>query len=319
MVKKIFFFCIFLSTLYSNDFLEKYRVTGIIDLEKNFDLNLTSLDFWNKKLANTDLKFGYSDINKTILYCDKNSSTLSVYIKDSNGSYNKLESYSAFTGKNHGDKEYEGDLKTPIGVYELVKVKKNVDSFYGPLAFVTSYPNVFDKVRDKNGSGIWIHGLPLHQERDSFTKGCIAIENEKLLSLESNISIKNSDLIISQKKIKTYQKEIYTHLLSNLYKWRYNWIYNDFEKYISMYSKEFIRFDKKRYNEFYAFKKAIFAYKDTKKILINNITITPYPDLDSTFMISFFEMYTSKRANFKGKKTLIVTYKDSEFKIIVEK
>ncbi|CAI6147276.1 MAG: hypothetical protein SPLUMA1_SPLUMAMAG1_01934 [uncultured Sulfurimonas sp.] len=59
------------------------------------------------------------------------------------------------------DKIREGDLRTPIGVYKLVKKLSKVDSFYGPLAFATSYPNSYDKYLGKNGSGIWIHGLPL--------------------------------------------------------------------------------------------------------------------------------------------------------------
>ncbi len=47
-----------------------------------------------------------------------------------------------------GDKKTEGDLRTPIGVYDLVKKISNVDEFYGPLAFVISYPNIYDRYKE---------------------------------------------------------------------------------------------------------------------------------------------------------------------------
>ena len=101
-------------------------------------------------------------------------------------------------------KKKEGDLKTPLGIYELTKKISKLDSFYGPLAFVTSYPNIYDKFRGKNGSGIWIHGLPTEQKRDEFTKGCIAINNSNLETLDKYININSTMLIINSSK--TIQK-----------------------------------------------------------------------------------------------------------------
>ena len=65
------------------------------------------------------------------------------------------------------------------------------------MAFVTSYPNSYDKYRGKNGYGIWIHGLPTEQEREEFTTGCIAIKNSNIESLEENIDIDKTIYIIN--------------------------------------------------------------------------------------------------------------------------
>ncbi len=61
-------------------------------------------------------------------------------------------------------------MKTPEGVYELTSKLTKLDSFYGPLALVTSYPNTFDKAMNKKGHGIWIHGMPLDEKEKSLLK-----------------------------------------------------------------------------------------------------------------------------------------------------
>ena len=60
---------------------------------------------------------------------------------------------------------------------------------------VTSYPNIFDQSLNKNGSGIWIHGMPYDSEREKFTKGCIALDNKDLETLEKNLDIQKTILI----------------------------------------------------------------------------------------------------------------------------
>lgn len=156
-------------------------------------MELTKEIFWDNLLKDKDTRFGYTESYNSFLICDKNSSTLAIYKQDENNTFVKEREYNAFTGKINGDKQKEGDLKTPIGVYHInnrLSKDTKLDPFYGPLAFVTSYPNLYDRMRGKNGSGIWVHGLPINQERDDFTKGCIAIDNQSIECLDRNIDIK---------------------------------------------------------------------------------------------------------------------------------
>jgi len=307
------------SSLFSN-ILTQYRENGIQNLEKQMDLDLSKKEYWQEYLQNVDTKFGYLESYNNILACDKSKSTLSLYMKDKENSYTLTKNYSAFTGKIKGDKIKEGDLKTPVGVYTLTKKLSKVDSFYGPMAFVTSYPNLYDRYRGKDGSGIWIHGLPTNQERDSFTKGCIAIRNASIKCLDKNIDINETVLIIKEKSHTTSaSKEKLANILSQLYAWRYAWLYNNTEDYLNFYDSSFKRYDGLNLNNFKRYKRRIFNKKESKTILFKDINVIPYPSKEKIYKITFNEVYKSNSFAFTGEKTLIVKLENSHLHIITEK
>jgi len=324
MQNKTFFLKILLliglsSSLFSN-ILTQYREKGIQNLEKQMDFDLSKKEYWQKYLKNIDTKFGYLETYKNILACDKSKSTLSLYMKDKNNSYTLTKDYSAYTGKIKGDKIKEGDLKTPVGIYSLTQKLSKVDSFYGPMAFVTSYPNIYDRYRGKNGSGIWIHGLPTEQERDSFTKGCIAINNANIKCLDRNIDINETILIINEEfKTDSVSKKELSTILSQLYAWRYAWLYNDVETYLNFYDSSFKRNDGLNLNNFSRYKRRIFDKKESKSIIFRNINVIPYPNKQNTYKITFSEIYKSNSYSFSGEKVLIIKLKKSHLSIITEK
>ncbi len=306
--------------LSANDILTDYRLHGIKNLEKSMDKALSQPDYWKRYIQTKDTTFGYLESYNNILTCNKNNSTLCIYKKNAHKAYQLEKKYSAFTGKNSGEKHKEGDLKTPIGIYKLTKKLSHVDPFYGPFAFVTSYPNTYDKYKKSEGHGIWIHGLPLDRKRDTFTKGCIAINNSDIEDLDENIDINKTLLIIDSKDVKKHiSKETLSVLLANLYAWRYAWLYNNIDDYLAFYSKDFKRFDGKNYSSFTHYKKRIFRKKEKKKILFTNINIIPYPSTKDVYKISFKEYYKSPSFEFTGDKVLIVKLKDTQIKILTEK
>lgn len=319
----LFFFLFFWessSLIASNiELLTQYRLHGVKGIEQNLDKELTDRTYWKQYIQNKDTKFGYIESYTNILTCNKSKSDLLVYAKDANNSYQLRKDYNAFTGKMKGDKKTEGDLKTPVGVYELVRKISNVDEFYGPLAFVTSYPNIYDKYKGKTGRGIWIHGLPLHEKRDTFTKGCIAIGNNHIECLNKNLNIKKTLLIINEEcNYKKASKEELATLLAELYAWRYAWKYNHLDDYLSFYSPDFIRFDGMKYERFKRYKKRIFAKNEEKSILFTELNVIPYPKHEHTFKVIFHEFYKSNSFTFQGKKTLIVKLENSKMQIITE-
>ncbi len=317
IVFTLLFFHQFLS---ADNILTDYRLNGIANLEQHMDKELSKTDYWNEFLQNKDTTFGYIESYSNILTCNKNKSRLCMYKKNKNETYQLHKQYNAFTGKNKGEKHREGDLKTPIGIYDITRKLSNVDSFYGPLAFVTSYPNTYDKYQNREGHGIWIHGLPTDQQRDNFTKGCIAINNNSLEYLNENIDITQTLLIINSEDVeKNISKNKLSLVLANLFAWRYSWIYNDIESYLQFYSEQFKRFDGKDYNSFTRYKKRIFRKKEDKKILITNINVIPYPGTSDLYKISFKESYKSDSFEFTGNKILIVELKNKQIKILTEK
>ena len=301
------------------DILTSYRLNGIKDIEKKLDKELGNTKYWNSYLKNKNTQFGYIESYPNILVCNKSKSELSLYVKDKNNSYILKRDYSAYTGKEKGDKQYEGDLRTPNGVYNLVKKVEKLDSFYGPLAFVTSYPNLYDRYKGKTGKGIWIHGLPINQSRDEFTKGCIAINNNNIECLNRDINISKTLLIINESKLKqNITKQTLATILAQLYKWRYAWIYNDLQTYLNFYSENFIRFDGMDIKQFSMYKKRIFSKNETKTIIFTDINIIPYPGEKNTFKITFNEQYKSSSFAFNGDKVLIAKLQDNTIKILTE-
>lgn len=306
--------------VFADDILTDYRYYGVKNIEQRLDKALSKTNYWNNYLQNKDTTFGYIESYDNILTCNKNKSQLCMYKKNKNKTYKLHKKYNAFTGKNSGEKHREGDLKTPIGIYNLTRTLSNVDSFYGPLAFVTSYPNIFDKYRESTGHGIWIHGLPTDQNRDTFTKGCIAINNSNIEYLSKNIDITKTLLIINGEDVKkNISKKKLSSILANLYAWRYAWIYNHTDDYLQFYSQNFKRFDGKDYNSFTRYKTRIFKKKEKKKIVFTNINVVPYPGTPNLYKISFKEYYKSNSFEFTGNKVLIVELQNRNIQILTEK
>lgn len=316
------FFTYFSSLLFASDIdiLTEYRINGAANLEEKLDKSLGNPKYWYKYLKTFDTKFGYIESYTNVLTCDKSKSSLLVYSKDSNDTYTLQQTYSAYTGKEKGDKMTEGDFKTPIGIYSLVHKLSKVDEFYGPLAFVTSYPNVYDKYNGKTGRGIWIHGLPLHEKRDTFTKGCIAIGNKCIECLDKKLDLKKTILLINkQSKYTQVNKKTLSLILSELYMWRYAWKYTHLKNYLSFYADDFRRFDGMDIKRFSRYKTKIFAKNEKKTILFKNLNVIPYPMHKDTYEIKFNEIYKTNSFTFKGQKTLIVRLINSKMKIVTEK
>ena len=321
MFNKLLLLSLLSFSLYAENILTTYRMHGVKDIEKQMDLELSNVSYWNNFLTEEDTSFGYMEAYQSILTCDKEKSTLSLFKKNKKQKFTLVEEYNAFTGKAKGDKKREGDLKTPIGLYNIEKKISKLDSFYGPLAFVTTYPNIYDTFRGKNGSGIWIHGLPTEQERDDYTKGCIAINNDNIVCLDKEIDIASAMLIISpDKKTNKAPKKMLAQILANLYAWRYAWLYNDTKKYLSFYSDDFVRHDGMKYSRFVKYKTRIFKKQEKKKIIFNDINVIPYPNSSDIFQITFKEFYTSNSFQFEGNKILMVKVDaNNNFKIFTEK
>ncbi len=321
LIVTLFFIAI---SVFASDILTNYRLNGIDTIEKQMDIELTKEEYWSNYIKDKDTTFGYIESYMNILTCNKEKSTLNLYSVDENNNFKFKKEYSAFTGKKKGDKVKEGDFKTPIGIYQIVqKLSKEtkLNPFYGPLAFVTSYPNLYDTYRGKNGSGIWIHGLPIEQERDEFTRGCIAINNPNIECLDRNIDIDKTLLIINSNEVeKNISKKVLVTLLSQLYEWRYAWLYSDIDAYLDFYAPEFIRNDGMDFKKFKSYKTRVFKKVEKKSIIFNDINIIPYPNSLNTFQITFKEFYSSDTFKFTGNKILIVKVEDNnKIKILTEK
>lgn len=304
MVKGFLFFSLLAAFSFADESIILYKNGG----KKLFDTQLDKPIYWLYKLSNKDLRFGYYERLGSLLKVEKEKGSLELYVPNNNNNDQFLlkRRYSALTGKNPGDKKIEGDLKTPIGVYRFVQKKKTVDPFYGPMAFVTSYPNLYDRIRGKSGDGIWLHGVPLSGSRDPFTRGCVAINNSDLMQLDQTINPYETLVIIDTTFKPLNSPTAYSTILSELYRWRAAWINNDLTTYLSFYDPEFKKTDGTRFNQFKSMKERIFAKQESKTIDFEEMNITPYPGEKNLFWISYKQTYNSESYRHSGNKSLLV-------------
>lgn len=324
MKKLILFGLIFWINLSANEIynlVDEYRKGGISSVKGALEKYLLDKNYWNNFLAKKDTKFGYFENMDFIFVASKSSANLALY-KVGEDKITLLNQTSAIFGSNDKDKMVEGDLATPIGVYDLTQKLQNLDQYYGPLAFVTSYPNLYDKVQKKTGYGIWIHGLPLNGERGKATKGCIAIDNKTLLGYEGAIDHKKTILITYPNDVVEASKDALAAILHGLFVWRDAWINNDLDLYLSFYDENFVRFDGMKIAQFREFKKRVFAKDESKSIEFSDINIVPYPNerANEMYRVRFNEDYKAQGGyRFNGAKELYVTINAGKIKILVEK
>ncbi|EAL6101994.1 hypothetical protein CYB23_04285, partial [Campylobacter coli] len=287
-----------------------YLNQGLDAVGVAIEKELTNKDFWLDEIGDRNISLGYYDDDVAIVLTNKTDKILRVYSYSDGKIKQDFEQKAIITGL-MGDKQVEGDLKTPVGFYELGRKFNPGDPYYGPFAFATTYPNLLDKVQGKTGGGIWIHGYPLDGTRlDEFkTRGCIALFNENLEEFAKVVQDKKVFAMTEEKEKVRAKKEDIAALLADLFAWKLAWTDSDINTYLNFYDeKQFKRFDKMKFEQFASMKKSIFSRKEDKKIKFSDINISPYPNVENETMyrISFYEDYYTKNYQFKGDKILYV-------------
>jgi L,D-peptidoglycan transpeptidase YkuD (ErfK/YbiS/YcfS/YnhG family) len=120
---------------------------------------------------------------------EKYSSTLYI-LQEESEQLRVVKTYDVSMGKERGRKTVQGDLKTPVGIYEVLELLDDpqLEPKYGPRAFVLSYPNKYDRKTGRTGGGIWLHGTGIGG-RTPDTKGCVELTDIHILELDEWLKI----------------------------------------------------------------------------------------------------------------------------------
>lgn len=140
------------------------------------------------------------DDQKFVLLVDAKRSRLYVY-QNTAGHPTFITDYYISQGKLGVNKVREGDQKTPLGVYYITSrlPGARLPDFYGIGALPINYPNDWDRVNGRSGSGIWLHGT----SSDSYSRpplssdGCVVLTNPDLNKLLGSIDIGKTPVVIS--------------------------------------------------------------------------------------------------------------------------
>jgi lipoprotein-anchoring transpeptidase ErfK/SrfK len=140
------------------------------------------------------------DDQKHVLLVDASLSRLFVY-QNVDGQLKFQDDYYISQGKLGVNKQSAGDQKTPLGVYYITGrlPGARLPNFYGIGALPINYPNEWDRVNGRSGSGIWLHGTP----PDSFMRpplssdGCVVLANPDLHKIYESIEPGKTPVVIA--------------------------------------------------------------------------------------------------------------------------
>lgn len=252
--------------------------------------------------------------SKFAFLVDKSEQRLYLYTWEGDGP-RLVKSFSCSTGENPGGKNRNGDKRTPVGVYFFTKVieSKKLAPKYGIRAFPTDYPNLLDRLNEKDGDGIWLHGTDQPLSSKS-TKGCIVLENKDVAELSNYIRLRRTPIVIEEKISKSFpgdmkkQGELVKAILEE---WRQVWETKEIDRYMSFYSKKF-RSGKKDWLLWRDYKERLNQQYREIRVNIKDPIIIGYR---GNTLAVFNQAYKSDLFSNEGTKRL---YFDSELKIIGE-
>ncbi len=193
------------------------------------------------------------------------------------------------TGEVMGDKEVEGDLKTPEGIYFI---ERQIDTtyldrdLYGKMGLTLNYPNPVDRARGKTGFGIWLHGRG--KEVVPFdTEGCVAMEMQYMYKLEDMVELLNTPVVITS-TMSWEEDEVElekSRKIANLSQdWARAWSDGTGE-YFDFYAPDkFARSSGKSFSSFKSHKQGLFDNYDWMDVYIEQPRVLSGPD----YWVSYF-------------------------------
>ena len=265
----------------------------------------------------------------TLILVDKKTNLLHVAHYEADDSYKILKTYHATTGKVIGDKEEEGDLKTPEGVYQCTSrlTPPALKPRFGNLAFYINFPNVYDQIAGRTGFAVMLHGTnePDRLKKDFDSEGCVVVKNDDLKEIQNSIQLSLTPILIFDELTPEYQKGGRDEKLHGFFdSWIKDWESRDVDKYMSHYHTDFASPIKGKAYDRAQWK----AYKDSLTQRYSSIKVNasdPYFFRHPKYtMMMFTQDYVSKLKNgakglvSRGTKILYIAEENGEPKIISE-
>jgi len=248
------------------------------------------------------------------LVVDTAKSTLYVF-ENRDGSARYVADYYVTIGKNGIDKFREGDNKTPLGVYHVTswKPRKSLDADFGKLAelygvgaFPINYPNDWDRGQGRNGSGIWLHGVPFdtYSRSPRASNGCIVLTNQDLEAVARSVQIGLTPVIISNGVdwvAPGATEPVRRELLSEIDAWRHDWESLDTDRYLTHYAGGFSA-GRMNLDQWSAHKRRVNSGKSWIRLKVQNVSVFLYPGRSDLAVVSFDQDYASSNLLDKMRK-----------------
>lgn len=262
-----------------------------------------------------------ADSTGFIFVIDKTRQKMYLVKSDAPGDLKIINEYKITTGRRSGDKEREGDLKTPEGVYYIAGrvPDSQLTAKFGPIAYSLDYPNFVDRMQKRDGSNIWIHGRD-EAIQDFITEGCISLDNGQILNLKKYIVINQTPAIILNNLTKyTVESANYQAAVKKWAEftdgWAKSWDSGAITEYISYYASNFKDEGGRNLKQFKVYKSALEEQYRWKTVLIDKVSVLVS---DQEAHLKFRQRYLSPTFYSEGQKQLILMPEKSQWKIVRE-
>lgn len=235
-----------------------------------------------------------------------------------------IEDHYIGMGKAGYGKKYEGDHRTPLGVYSITGYidGNKLPGLYGAGAYPLNYPNQWDKLKQRTGHGIWIHGVPTeHYNRPpQSSEGCVTLNNTAFDRLSTfansgHIRVINVDQLdwLSSAEWNSRQQE----LLGYLAQWQQDWESLDTETYLQHYAPSFTS-GSKNIQQWRTHKRRVNKYKNFIKVSTEAVSIFEYAGEENVLQVNFTQHYASDNLSGHSQKSQLWQASEQGWKIIYE-
>ena len=263
-----------------------------------------------------------SEAHKYVLMVDASRSRIYLF-ENRDGEPHLIDSYYTSVGKAGMGKLRRGDNRTPVGVYRSVKwlADGDLDELYGFGAYVLNYPNDWDRLHGRTGSGIWLHGTPrdLHNRPPLSSRGCIVINNARLERLRERIGEPTAVVLTARSYWVPAEdwRLVREALHARIERWRTDWESMDTERYLAHYAADYR--EAKRDRETMAESVRRHAKKKSRiEVAVENVDLFAYPGEDRRVFAVFDQDYRSNNYKTSYRKQQMWREEDGELKLVYE-
>jgi len=264
------------------------------------------------------------DDQKQVLVVDARRSRLYVY-ENQRGRMKFVTDYYISQGKLGINKLKEGDQRTPVGVYYITqRVPGNkLPDFYGTGALPINYPNEWDKLNGRSGSGIWLHGVP----SDSYSRpplssdGCVVLTNTDLNELYQSVEAGKTPVVIADhvEFVTRGKLESERNLANRLVaEWRRDVESRDPAKVMANYSRQYKSERGENLQALATKYQKILKGVKSLSMQISDATFFLYPGRDDLIVSTFTQETTINKIRSSARKRQYWAREGSQWKIVSE-
>jgi murein L,D-transpeptidase YafK len=227
-------------------------------------------------------------------------------------------------GRAGSDKQREGDLRTPLGVYHVTGYlpPEKLTDFYGSGAFPINYPNDWDRRSGRTGYGIWLHGTPpdSYSRPPRASEGCVVLSNPDFESLAPTIQTGLTPVIIADGVDWLAERDWHAErdgLLEAIDAWRSDWESRDIERYLAHYARNFTAPGQTR-ESFARSKRLVNEGKTWIQVGVEGLSLLAHPGGDGFVVAVFDQDYRSNNLSNHMRKKQHWLREDGRWKIVYE-